>query len=252
MFANQTSAQVVGDPQFNTNFTISGFPQVVSAYTIYPFDGTNGAVGITDGLTYFTNGLLYGETGGGGNGMAYGTVFSIFPGAVSGQAPSVIYYFHPLWGQNFGFSDNDGQNPTGPLVFGWDYPVVDCSVEQVQRSDTEGWFTKTNIIYSSTPKPALFGTTVFGGKHGHGTVFRIDDSSFAGNGFMCGGIYRQIYNDITLCDDYIVPRPLGGTPFGLVNVNNTFFGLTRVAAPIVLTLPYCSAQTPYTQMGIIT
>ena len=166
MFANQTSAQVVGDPQFNTNFTISGFPQVVSAYTIYPFDGTNGAVGITDGLTYFTNGLLYGETGGGGNGMAYGTVFSIFPGAVSGQAPSVIYYFHPLWGQNFGFSDNDGQNPTGPLVFGWDYPVVDCSVEQVQRSDTEGWFTKTNIIYSSTPKPALFGTTVFGGKHG--------------------------------------------------------------------------------------
>ena len=229
LFATQASAQALaGDPQFHTDYTISGYPQVVSSFTyLYTFNGTNGIVSDLDGLIYCTNGLLYGETGKGGLGYgktgAYGTVFSIFPGYWNPDLYPANEPYNMLY--NFGAFDVDGNCPMGPMVVGWDYPVI-----SIIGSITN---------YSPVPEPALCGTTLYGGAGdgcsvgGAGTAFKIDCS-----GYVTGSFYEQIYGGFDGYFDWPGCGVRGTFPEGLTVINNVCYGTTTSGGI------YCNGISP--------
>ena len=109
---------------------------------LHNFNGTDGDVP-TAGLIFDKNGNLYGTTSQGGTGNCYngygdihcGTVFELSPIQGGGWTETVLYSFN--WNGN----GTDGTNPGGGLIF-----------------DAAG---------------NLYGTTVYGGTYGYGTVFEL-------------------------------------------------------------------------------
>jgi uncharacterized repeat protein (TIGR03803 family) len=157
---------------------------------LWSFDN-NGSDGTSpEGDLISVKGALYGTTSAGGQyGYGFGTVFSLNP--TTGKEKV-------LW--SFG-NGTDGQNPYAGLKYvkgtlygttysGGQYNTCDGSscgtafsldpislTEKVQWSfgnGTDGQFPYANVI---AVKKSLYGTTVYGGKYGTGTVFSFDPTS---------------------------------------------------------------------------
>jgi uncharacterized repeat protein (TIGR03803 family) len=133
-----------------------------------------------------TNGALYGTTATGGK-YNFGTVFKLTPPAAPGGAwtESVLYSFT---------GDSDGGEPAGgPLLlkngalYGTTYtggahqvgtvfeltpgkPWVETVIYSFLASST-GYYPSSGLTLGS--KGALYGTTINGGAHSHGTVYRL-------------------------------------------------------------------------------
>ncbi len=153
-----------------------------SGYTVlHHFTGASGKFPDAP-LIQGTNGLLYGTTYFGGS-SDVGAVFSLTTNGVE----SVVYNFVPVSGEN---------NPAAGLVFGQDgalygttYYGGDNAHGLVFRVTTNGSFSQLysftgtsgdgqnpNASLARAADGTLFGTTLYGGSSGLGTIFTIDPS----------------------------------------------------------------------------
>jgi uncharacterized repeat protein (TIGR03803 family) len=191
--------------------------------TLAAFNFTNGAQPYA-GLIQATNGDFYGTTTSGG-GAKEGTVFRITPAgalttlhsfcSVSGCADGENPYAGVIQGSsgNFYGTTLDG----GPYGFGTVFQITKNGVLTTlhafcsQTGCTDGGFPYGGLI--STASGNFYGTTEFGGTHGHGTVFEISPA----------GVLTTLYNFCAQngCTD-------GENPYsGLVQAaNGNFYGVT--------------------------
>lgn len=146
--------------------------------TIHDFDGFE--AGIPSGSVSRLDGVFYGASGGSGN-LSRGTIYSL---TTSGQV-NIVYDFanspdegNPYYGLS-GASDGS--------LYGTTYAaVLPDQHGTIFRLDPAGNFTTLHTFTSGTdgagptnpPVPALdgslYGTTMFGGEHGCGTIYRLD------------------------------------------------------------------------------
>src|SRR5580700_9971470 len=150
---------------------------------LHSFNGKNGSTPYA-GLIFDTAGNLYGTTFSGG---AYGdgTVFELTPEAGGGWTETVLH----------SFNGNDGSAPYAGLIFdtaGNLYGTTfsggaygDGTVFELTPEAGGGWtgtvlhafdgndgqFTYAGLIFDTTGN--LYGTTLYGGAHGNGTVFEL-------------------------------------------------------------------------------
>ena len=152
---------------------------------IFAFDGNNGSSPIA-GLIFDRAGNLYGTTLGGGNGDDKGTVFELSPDGSGGWTHRVLHRF----------TGNDGERPYAGVIFdaaGNLYGTTSGggnsssgTVFKLSHNGSGGWTETVLHHFSNVPDgdfPAaglifdgaghLYGTTKFGGKLGHGTVFQL-------------------------------------------------------------------------------
>jgi len=185
--------------EWGTNFDYYGTvfelsPEAGGGWTetvLYVFNSTDGSQ--PSGLIFDTDGHLYGTTSGGGA-YGYGTVFELSPEAGGGWTEKVLH----------SFDGTDGAVPLAGLIFdpagnlygttwqGGDLTQCDgrgCGTVFELSTNADGSWTET-ILHSFDPKchndgvnPGsgvifdaaghLYGTTVYGGAYGYGTVFEI-------------------------------------------------------------------------------
>jgi uncharacterized repeat protein (TIGR03803 family) len=130
------------------------------------------------------DGLLYGTTSAGGTGSGPGTIFKIDP---AGTTLTTIHFF----------SGTDGSTPSAALIVGADgflYGTTESgggvssnygTVYKVATDGTgfltlhsfggsDGWNPRGRILQADDGN--LYGTTVYGGANGVGTVYRMDTS----------------------------------------------------------------------------
>ncbi len=133
-----------GSEGFGTAFKLTKSGSVYTESVIYTFTGGNDGGNPYAGLIADTSGVLYGTTAVGGTSTnctgGCGTIFELTP-TKSGYAESVLYSFQG------GLSGPDGANPF------------------------------TNLTIDN--KGNLYGTTLFGGSAGLGTVFKLSRSGAA-------------------------------------------------------------------------
>jgi uncharacterized repeat protein (TIGR03803 family) len=187
---------------------------------LHSFNGKNGSTPYA-GLIFDTAGNLYGTTFSGG---AYGdgTVFELTPEAGGGWTETVLH----------SFNGNDGSAPYAGLIFdaaGNLYGTTfsggaygDGTVFELTPEAGGGWtetvlhafngndgqFTYAGLIFDTTGN--LYGTTLYGGAHGNGTVFELtpevsgswtetvlhnfDDNGKDGNNPYAGVIFDAVGN----------------------------------------------------------
>jgi len=141
-----------------------GAPAEIVLYNFCQLSNCADGGGPNGGLVFDADGNLYGTTTyGGTTAFRNGTVFELSP-APTGWTETVLYSFCVSYGCP------DGQQPSGALIF-----------------DSNG---------------NLYGTTVYGGAYGYGTVFELSPSqsgwtetvlySFCPGGYDCNGL-RDLY-----------------------------------------------------------
>jgi uncharacterized repeat protein (TIGR03803 family) len=193
--------------------------------TLFSFDGTDGAVPQA-GLVQATNGDLYGTTVSGGT-NTNGTVFKITPGG----ALTTLYSFCSL-----GYPCADGDSPYAGLVqasngdlygttysgganrYGTVFKITPGGTPTTlysfcsQSGCTDGLAPYAALVQAANGD--LYGTTVYGGADGFGTVFKITPS----------GALTTLYR---FCSDYPSCTD-GADPYaGLVQAaNGDFYGTT--------------------------
>ncbi len=164
-----------GENNLGTVFKLASGSNVLT--TIASFNGTNGSEPRA-GLTFDSNGNLFGTTSGGGA-FGFGTVFEIAKGA---NTLSTIASFNgtngssPIGGITFdskgtiyGAADAGGANDRGTvfkIVAGSNVITTIASFNL-----TNGWGPESGVIIDANGN--LYGTTILGGANDYGTVFKI-------------------------------------------------------------------------------
>ena len=173
---------------------------------LHNFDGTDGHAPVA-GLVQATDGEFYGTTSGGGK-YTVGTVFKITPNGVL----TTLHYFN---------QDTDGSSPEGALLEGTDgslygttyyggvfneYPCDSgCgTIFRITRDGAyttvykfcvqgdclDGYFPYAGLMQASDGN--FYGTTLQGGLHGQGTVFKITPKGALTTLYTFAGTYDGI------------------------------------------------------------
>jgi uncharacterized repeat protein (TIGR03803 family) len=164
---------------------------------IHSFNGANGSSPYA-GLIQGTDGALYGTTASGGS-SGNGTVFRLTPPATEGGAwvETILY--------SFTGTNGDGSDPTAPVIFGHTGELYGTTqmggragvgtVFALKPPQTGGGSWEERVLYSFTGaggdgvypnsliegfQGELYGTTVYGGNGGLGTIFELEAPATGG------------------------------------------------------------------------
>lgn len=235
--------------------------------TLYSFASTNDGGFPRAELVEGSDGCLYGMTSSGGSTTAAGTIFRIAldgsfetlhvfgpygdPAKGAGPAAGLI----EVGGFFYGTTESGGLNGTG-TIFRLDvssHPAINVTVMHSFGPRGTTGLGAQPVSTLVELNGFLYGTTKFGGRLDHGTIFRLDPSTanvtlihdFAGggmhphagltpvNGLLYGTTLQPCINSTILCGSVFRIDPLGQN-FEEVHWFNEFDGFGAPRAPVVL------------------